>query len=128
MNDDGVRREPRPEARSSRDPLSIAQIIELDVALLEAFKALHELRERYRAAMHIKFPPLPPVFSESIVIVAAAKLFGPGWRARYGGPTCDVLLFGTAAEKSSSRSLRTPADTSQALAALTLCGSNESRA
>jgi len=78
--------------RQKRLPLSISEILDLDAALVEAFAALRGVRERHHAAMHIKYPPLPSVFSESIVIAAAEKLFGPAWKASYGGSECDVVL------------------------------------
>jgi hypothetical protein len=84
---------PRHEPRGqSRVPLTINEILELDAALIEAFRSLRDVRGRYPAAKHIKFPPLPSVVSESIVIAAAGKLFGPGWQGKYGGAVCDVVL------------------------------------
>jgi hypothetical protein len=73
-------------------PLSRGEIVQLDAALVRAFRTIQELREQLPAALHIKFPPLPSIFSESIVIAAVATLFGPGWTARYGGAECDVLI------------------------------------
>lgn len=78
--------------RRKRLPLSIAEILDLDSALVEAFAAVRSVRERHRVALNIKYPPLPSVFSESIVIAAAEKLFGPEWKAEYGGADCDVIL------------------------------------
>jgi len=72
--------------------LTPREILELDAALIEAFRTIQALRVKFPAAKHIKFPPLPPVFSESIVIAAAQKLFGDEWKARYGGKECDVIL------------------------------------
>jgi hypothetical protein len=54
-----------------------------------------ETRDLNPVASHIKFPSLPAVFSESIVIAAATVLFGPGWKCRYGGNECDVILEST---------------------------------
>ena len=42
--------------------------------------------------MHIKSPGLPSIFSESIVIAAAPRIFGPEWTARRGGKACDVVI------------------------------------
>ncbi len=75
-----------------RIPLIPQEILQLDAALVRAFRMIRELREELPAARHIKFPPLPSIFSESIVIAAAPRVFGPGWSARYGGATCDVLI------------------------------------
>jgi hypothetical protein len=62
------------------------------VTLSLAVPLIHETRGLNPVASHIKFPSLPAVFSESIVIAAAAVLFGPGWRCRYCGKECDVIL------------------------------------
>ena len=75
-----------------RVPLIPREILQLDAALIRAFRTIQELREELPAARHIKFPPLPSIFSESIVIAAAPRIFGPGWTARYGGAACDVLI------------------------------------
>jgi hypothetical protein len=81
-----------------RTPLTVAEILELDSALVEAFRTIQALRSRFKAARHIKFPPLPSIFSESIVIASAHHLFGPAWKAGYGGRECDVLIENTAGE------------------------------
>ena len=73
-------------------PLSPGEILELDAALVRAFRAIRELQEELSAARYIKFPPLPSIFSESLVIAAAPRIFGPDWTARYGGSLCDVLI------------------------------------
>jgi len=73
-------------------PLSPGEIIELDAALVQAFRAIRELQDELPAARHIKFPPLPSIFSESLVIAAAPRIFGPEWTAQYGGSLCDVLI------------------------------------
>jgi hypothetical protein len=75
-----------------RVPLSPDEIVQLDDALVRAFRTIQELREQIPAAKHIKSPPLPSIFSESIVIAAAPRLFGAQWAARYGGSECDVLI------------------------------------
>jgi len=81
----------RPSPRG-RVPLSPEEIVQLDSALVRAFRAIRELREELPAARHIKSPPLPSIFSESIVIAATPRIFGSEWTARYGGPRCDVLI------------------------------------
>ncbi len=75
-----------------REPLTATQIIELDHALMAVFSMIRDMREQTPAARHIKFPSLPVVFSESIIIAATPALFGPDWRARGGGSECDVIL------------------------------------
>jgi hypothetical protein len=75
-----------------RAPLSPEEIIQLDAALVRAFRTIGELREQLPAARHIKFPPLPSIFSESIVIAATPRIFGSVWTARLGGALCDVLI------------------------------------
>lgn len=81
----------RPPHRG-RVPLIPGEILQLDAALVRAFRTIQELREELPAARYIKFPPLPSIFSESIVIAAAPRIFGPEWTARYGGTTSDVLI------------------------------------
>jgi hypothetical protein len=66
--------------------------MELDRALAAVFQMIREVREKIPVARHIKFPALPAIFSESIVMAAATALFGPGWRCRSGGNNCDIIL------------------------------------
>jgi hypothetical protein len=88
---DGPRRPARPLV-AKRQPLTVSEILELEAALMEAFRTIGDLRERSAAARHIKFPPLPSVFSESIAIAATASLFGSGWEGRYGGRASDLIV------------------------------------
>src|SRR5437588_11441793 len=86
-----------PDARKRlspkrRVPLSRDEIVQLDAALTQAFRTVRDLRERVAAAKHIKLPPLPSIFSESIIIAVAPRLFGLDWTATYGGTTCNVLI------------------------------------
>src|SRR5262245_7501167 len=83
------RNRPSPKGRV---PLTPEEIVQLDAALVRAFRTIRELREELPAARHIKSPPLPSIFSESIIIAAAPRIFGSEWTARYGGATCDVLI------------------------------------
>jgi hypothetical protein len=82
----------RPSPRRGRVPLSREEIVQLDAALVRAFRTIRELREELPAARHIQFPPLPSIFSESLVIAAAPRIFGSEWTARYGGARCDVVI------------------------------------
>jgi hypothetical protein len=76
-----------------RRPLTPQEIIELDQALIEAF-ALHQaFQSRVSAARYIKFPQIPAIFGESLVIAATNKLFGTGWQAAFGGSLSDVQLL-----------------------------------
>lgn len=68
------------------------EILQLEAALFRAFRSIRELREELPAAKHIKFPPLPSIFSESIVIAATPRIFGSDWTARFGGAVCDVVI------------------------------------
>lgn len=88
----------KARASRTRAPLTRSEIAELDAALLQAFQTIHNLRQTLVAAKHIKFPPLPPVFSESLVIVAAQRIFGEEWNARYGGKECDVVIQNAAGD------------------------------
>jgi hypothetical protein len=76
-------------------PLTSAEIIALDKALIETFKLLSDIKEATPIARHIKFPALPSIFSESIIIAVAPKLFGlgPEWKAVRGGKAADILLI-----------------------------------
>ena len=82
----------RRQRSSGRISLTRDEIFQLDAALLRAFQTIRTLRDEMSAARYIKFPPLPSIFSESIVIAAVRRLFGPQWTARYGGAKCDVLI------------------------------------
>lgn len=84
-----------PFPMNSREPLAPAEILELDHALTNVFGMIRETRELNPVARHIKFPSLPAVFSESIVIAAATVLFGPSWKCRYGGKESDLILEST---------------------------------
>lgn len=77
-----------------RKPLTPAQIIQLDDALKESFASHQALRRRKPAAQFIKFPQVPAVFAESIVVGGAGKLFGAGWTAALGHPLSDIRLSG----------------------------------
>jgi hypothetical protein len=78
-----------------RRPLTSQEIIELDQALTETF-ALHQaLKSRIPTARYIKFPQIPAILAESFVIATATKLFGPDWKAIFGGATSDVRLLNT---------------------------------
>lgn len=94
MNSTPLRNSTNPKRRPSRarDLLTSTQIIELDRALSAVFRMIRDMREQTPVARHIKFPSLPAIFSESIVIVATPALFGPGWRCGYGGSECDIIL------------------------------------
>jgi hypothetical protein len=72
--------------------LTTEEILQLDAALIQAFRTIRELRQRIVAAKYLKYPPLPSIFSESLVIAVTSCLFGSEWRARFGGKDCDVLL------------------------------------
>lgn len=72
--------------------MAINEILQLEASLTEIFHTIHRLRQRNVAARHIKFPPVPPVFSESIAIAATPALFGSGWKGRYGGRKSDILV------------------------------------
>jgi hypothetical protein len=78
--------------RKGRVPLTPAEIRELDAALVQAFRTIQNARQTYAAARYIKFPPLPSIFSESLVIASAPLLFGAGSKAWFGGKECDVMV------------------------------------
>jgi hypothetical protein len=86
-----------PDIAGGRNPLTVKEILELEIALMEVFRTIRELRVRSAAARHIKFPPLPSIFSESIAIATTSTLFGAGWTGRYGGRLADMLVENAAA-------------------------------
>jgi hypothetical protein len=89
----------RRSSPSGRAPLGPEEIVELEAALFRAFRAIRDLQAELPAARYIKFPPLPSIFSESLVIAAAPRIFGPEWSARYGGALCDVLIENSRGEE-----------------------------
>ncbi len=82
----------RQARQRAREPLTTEEILELGSSLTEVFRAIRTMHERKRVAKYIKYPPLPSVFSESIVIAATPTLFGATWTARFGGTLCDLVL------------------------------------
>ncbi len=74
-----------------RQPLTREEILNLDHALM-GVTAIHTFRESNTVACHIKFPPMPSIFSESIAIAATPILFGREWTGYYGGRTSDLTL------------------------------------
>jgi hypothetical protein len=86
-------------AARGREPLNRELLLQLDRALIEVFGAITTLRARNPAARIIKYPSVPSVFSESIVIAAAGRIFGPDWRATYGAPMSDVLIENSVGER-----------------------------
>ena len=59
---------------------------------MEVFRTIRQLRTRTSAARHIKLPPVPSVFSESIAIATTPVLFGSAWKGRYGGHEADLIV------------------------------------
>ena len=78
--------------RQKRAPLTVDEILQLEAALMEVFRTIRQLRTRTSAARHIKLPPVPSVFSESIAIATTPVLFGSGWKGRYGGHEADLIV------------------------------------
>lgn len=75
-----------------REPLTQEQILTLDRALMGVFHSIRAFRESNAVARHIKFPPIPAIFSESIAIAATPILFGPEWTGCYGGRDSDLTV------------------------------------
>jgi hypothetical protein len=73
-------------------PLTPAQVIELDKALVNSFSSHRALKDRVPAARYIKFPQIPAILAESFVIAGVNKLFGTGWKAVIGRPLSDIQL------------------------------------
>jgi hypothetical protein len=59
-----------------RKPLSPREIIEIDRALVDVFASHRDIKNRIPAARYIKYPQIPAIFGESVVIAAAGKLYG----------------------------------------------------
>jgi hypothetical protein len=66
--------------------------VDLDAALIEAYRKLSELREERPAARFIARPPIPAVLSESLVGHAARWLFGYACRAGFGVGQADLIV------------------------------------
>lgn len=81
-----------PVPLSSRALLTAREILELDAALIEAYRRLGELRVEMPAARRIARPPIPAVLSESLVSYSARWLFGDACVAAYGGREADLLV------------------------------------
>lgn len=74
--------------------LSRLEVLNLEAAMLATFAAHITVRATHPLAKRIKFPGIPAPFSESIVVLAASKLF-PQYRhytASAGGKQADVIL------------------------------------
>lgn len=84
----------QPPSRSSnhREPLNRDEILELDRVLMGIFRSIRAFRESNAVARHIKFPPVPAIFSESIAIAATPILFGREWIGCYGGRDSDLTV------------------------------------
>jgi hypothetical protein len=76
-----------------RRSLTPREIIEIDRALVEVFASHRAIKNRIPAARYIKFPQIPAILGESIVIAAAGKLHGTDWKKALGGSLSDVQLF-----------------------------------
>jgi hypothetical protein len=85
----------RPGQRPSRQPLSPTEILELDRVLIDVFQTIRGLREQNPVAKLIKYPSVPSLLSESLVVAATPTLFGPSWIGRYGGHVADVVIQNT---------------------------------
>lgn len=74
--------------------LNRQEILDFEVAILATFKAQMTVRANYPLAKRIKFPGIPSVFSESIVLCAADKLFPKysAYIASSGGTLADITL------------------------------------
>ncbi len=75
-----------------RKALTPQEILELDQALIEAFALYKAFRSRVSIARYIKFPQIPAILGESLVITAADRLFGISQEANFGGALSDVRL------------------------------------
>lgn len=70
------------------------EVLDLELALIATFAAQMDVRRAIPIAARIKFPAVPARFSESIVVLAANRLFAPytGYTAAAGGKLADVIL------------------------------------
>ena len=75
-----------------REPLTREEILDLDRALMGVFESIRAFRESNTVARHIKLPPMPAIFSESIAIAATPLLFGREWKGYYGGRDSDLTV------------------------------------
>jgi hypothetical protein len=66
--------------------------VELDAALMAAYRMHAELRVAIPAASFIARPPIPAVLSESLVGYSARWLFGDTSVATFGGTRADLIV------------------------------------
>jgi|WetSurMetagenome_2_1015567.scaffolds.fasta_scaffold619950_1 hypothetical protein len=67
-------------------------LLELDSKLIEIYGFFGELRSKSAIARLIHLPSVPAEFSESLTIHCSERFFGAGWKAKFGGRLCDVIL------------------------------------
>ncbi len=68
------------------------ELCELDGKLIEIYGFLGDMRSRSAVARLIHLPSVPAEFSESLTIHCTERFFGNGWKAKFGGRLCDVVL------------------------------------
>ena len=94
-------RQSRPGARANRDELislsprallTATEIVDLDAALMAAYRMHAELRAAIPAARFIARPPIPAALSESLVGYSARWLFGAACAATFGGTRADLIV------------------------------------
>lgn len=74
--------------------LTRSDVLELEKAIFSTFAAQKSIRMANEFAKLIKFPGIPSVFSENIVLLAAHKLFPQykHYNASLGGRVADIIL------------------------------------
>jgi hypothetical protein len=76
----------------ARSLLTVQEILDLDAALMAAYRLHSELRSEIPAASFIARPPIPAVLSESIVGYSARWLFRDASVVRFGGTQADLIV------------------------------------
>lgn len=74
--------------------LTRVDVLKFEAAMIATFAAQIAVRARHPLANRIKFPGVPAPFSESIVLLAASKLFPQhsSYTASPGGKLADIIL------------------------------------
>jgi hypothetical protein len=79
---------------SSRRLLSVSELLDLDAALIEAYRKHRTLCKDHPIAQgKISRPAIPSAFSESLTAYFVACFYGDGSSATYGGRASDLLVL-----------------------------------
>jgi hypothetical protein len=84
---------------STKRVLSKDEIKRLEKLLRLSFHSIRKIRDSDTLASAIQYPKIPAIFSESLIIQASKKIFGPKYNAKPGGKQCDIELSSKGKQK-----------------------------